>query len=88
MPRTIAVPQSRTPHQPSCRPTNVTLPEALLREARDLGINLPQACEKGLAAEVSERRAKEWLRDNEAAIEAMNEYVEQNGIPLEEFRQF
>ena len=33
---------------PSRRPTNVTLPEALLREARDLGINLSQACERRL----------------------------------------
>ena len=36
----------------SRRPTNVTLPDNLLREARALGINLSQACERGLAAEV------------------------------------
>jgi post-segregation antitoxin (ccd killing protein) len=30
------------------RTTNVTLPEGLLREARDLDINLSAACERGL----------------------------------------
>lgn len=34
-------------------PTNATLPETLLLEARALGINLSQACERSLAAEVA-----------------------------------
>ena len=37
----------------SRRPTNITLPDTLLREARELGINLSQACERGLAAAVA-----------------------------------
>jgi antitoxin CcdA len=68
--------------------TNVTLPEALLKEARELGINLSQACERGLAASVAEARAQRWLKDNREALNAWNEYVEQHGLPLAEFRQF
>lgn len=68
--------------------TNVTLPAALLKEARELGINLSQACERGLAASVAEARAQRWLKDNREALNAWNEYVEQHGLPLAEFRQF
>lgn len=68
--------------------TNVTLPEPLLNEARELGIGLSQACERGLAAAVAEARAQRWLRDNRDALAAWNEYVEKHGLPLAEFRQF
>jgi antitoxin CcdA len=73
---------------PARRAANVTLPEPLLREARELGVSLSQACERGLAAAVAEARARKWLDDNQAAIEAWNDYVETNGLPLAEFRQF
>lgn len=67
---------------------NVTLPEALLREAEELGVNVSQACERGLADTVSRARAKAWLESNLGALEAWNEYVERNGLPLRDFRQF
>jgi antitoxin CcdA len=70
------------------RAANVTLPDALIQEARLLGINLSQACENGLAAAVSEARATAWLKENRAALQAWNDYVEEHGIPLSEFRQF
>jgi antitoxin CcdA len=77
-------PQAATPR----RATNVTLPEPLLREARDLGINVSQACERGLAAAVAETRAERWKRENHAAMDAWNEHVERHGLPLAAFRQF
>lgn len=70
------------------RPTNVTLAEPLLAEARALGVNLSQACERGLTAAVAEAKAQQWLAENRPAIAAWNEYVEQHGLPLAEFRQF
>jgi antitoxin CcdA len=70
------------------RPVNVTLPDSLVQEAKALGINISQACEKGLAAVVSEARASAWLRENRPALEAWNDYVAEHGIPLAEFRQF
>jgi antitoxin CcdA len=85
MPRRAASP----PIRPAARkPTNVTLPEPLLREARKLGIPLSQACERGLVAAVAEARANKWLDDNGAAFQTWNEYVEKHGLPLAEFRQF
>lgn len=73
---------------PPRRATNVTLPDSLLRAARELDINVSQACERGLAAAVAETRAQRWLRENRAAMDAWNSYVERNGLPLADFRQF
>ncbi len=70
------------------RPTNVTLPENLVHEARALGINVSQACERGLLAEVGAAMARRWQEDNRAAIDAWNGHVDRHGIPLAEFRSF
>lgn len=44
--------------------------------------------ERGLSETVGEERAAAWLADNLGALEVWNEYVEQNGLPLAQFRQF
>jgi len=72
----------------SRRPTNLTLPEALLRKARALNINLSQACERGLAAAVAEARRQRWLEENREAMDAWNEHVAEHGLPLAIYRQF
>jgi len=72
----------------SRRPTNITLSEPLLREARALNINVSQACESGLAREVANAKALRWQAENRAAMDAWNDYVEENGLPLAEHRQF
>jgi antitoxin CcdA len=68
--------------------TNVSLNVDLLEKAKTLGINVSQACERGLAQEVARLRAKEWAEENREAIHSMNEYVEKNGLPLAKYRQF
>jgi antitoxin CcdA len=70
------------------RATNVTLPEALVAQAKDLKVNISQACEAGLAAQVKAAREKKWLEENREAIECYNKYVEENGLTLERFRTF
>ena len=70
------------------RATNVTLPETLLRDAREMGINLSQACERGLAVAVAEQRRQRWLEENRDAMDAWNGYVAEHGLPLAAFRQF
>lgn len=80
--------RTRPPSRTVRRAANVTLPSRLVEDAKALGINISQACEKGLAAAVAEARATAWLKDNRPALEAWNEYVEEHGILLAEFRQF
>ena len=70
------------------RPTNVTLPEMLISEAKALKINVSQACEAGLAAQVKAAREKQWLEENRAAMDAFNAFIEEHGIPLAEYRMF
>ena len=83
-PAISTLPQASAPR----RATNVTLPEPLLREARELGINISQACERGLATAVAETRAERWKLENRAAMDAWNDHVERHGLPLAAFRQF
>ncbi|HZS82748.1 MAG TPA: type II toxin-antitoxin system CcdA family antitoxin [Stellaceae bacterium] len=70
------------------RATNVTLNASLLDEARELGINISRACERGIAMQVAMERAARWRVENKEAIEASNAYVERHGLPLARFRQF
>ena len=70
------------------RATNVTLPITLLRDARAMGVNLSQACERGLAAAVAEGRRERWLAENRDAIDAWNRHVATHGLPLAAYRQF
>jgi len=53
-----------------------------------MGINLSQACERGLAAEVAGARRSRWLQENREAMEAWNDHVAEHGLPLAAFRQF
>jgi antitoxin CcdA len=70
------------------RATNVTLPVELLIKARELGLNVSQACERGIKAEIARSRAAQWVEENRDALASSNDYVERNGLPLSEFRQF
>jgi antitoxin CcdA len=85
--RMTAVPP-RTRKPGSRRPTNVSLAADLIDEAKQLDINISQACEKGLAAEVKKTREDKWIEENWDAIQFWNRYVEDNGLPLAKYRMF
>jgi antitoxin CcdA len=70
------------------RATNVSLNSALLEQARALRINVSRACERGLALQIAEARAAQWLVENKPAIDSSNGYVDRHGLPLSRYRQF
>jgi len=70
------------------RATNVTLPETLVAQAKALKVNVSQACEAGLAAQVKAAREKQWLEQNREAIAYWNERMEREGLLLAEYRIF
>lgn len=70
------------------RPTNVSLSETLVKEARELDINVSQACEEGLRAATKAERERRWLEENAEGIRKFNEFVEKHGNPLGHLRQF
>ena len=69
-------------------PTNVSLDAALVAEAKNLGVSISQASNRGLQEAVKSARAERWLEENKAALESYNTWVEANGLPLEKFRLF
>ena len=76
------------PRKPARRATNVSLDSAHLAEARELGINISQACERGLVETLAEERARRWKEENREAMESWNRWVEEHGLPLAEYRLF
>ncbi|HEV7341452.1 MAG TPA: type II toxin-antitoxin system CcdA family antitoxin [Sphingopyxis sp.] len=70
------------------KPTNVSLSAELVDEAKKLEINVSEACQAGLLAEVKKAREAAWKAENRAAMEASNEYVRKHGLPLAKYRQF
>ncbi len=70
------------------RATNVTVDAALLDEARGLNIDLSATFEASLFEAVRKEKSAQWLEDNRCALAAYNEWVRQNGLPLDKYRQF
>ena len=75
--------------QPAVRKsTNLTLTASLVAEARELGVNVSQAAEAGIADAVARRRQECWLAENLDALESSNAFVERHGLPLAAYRNF
>jgi antitoxin CcdA len=70
------------------RATNLTLNAKVLDLARELGMNLSQTVDTLLAEEVRRRYWERWNADNKGAIDAYNERIERDGLPLAKHRGF
>jgi antitoxin CcdA len=70
------------------RATNVSLPVDLIAEAKQLEINISQACERGLVADIATKRRERWLAENMEAINGWNDWVDVHGLPLAKYRPF
>ncbi|MFN3416886.1 MAG: type II toxin-antitoxin system CcdA family antitoxin [Caldimonas sp.] len=70
------------------RPTNLSLNAKVLDAARDLGLNLSQTVDELLAAEVRRRYWERWNEENRAAIDAYNDRIAREGLPLARYRSF
>ncbi len=70
------------------KPTNLSLDQGLLNEAKELGINLSKAAETGLRTAVSQAKSEAWKKDNAKALQSSCDWVDQHGLPLDKYRQF
>lgn len=70
------------------RATNLSVNSDLLRQARELDINLSAAFEETLSALVVEKKQQAWLEQNKHAIEVYNQQVETNGVFGDTLRTF
>ncbi|MDX2015170.1 MAG: type II toxin-antitoxin system CcdA family antitoxin [Myxococcaceae bacterium] len=74
--------------RPRRRATNVTLDEALVDEARALGLNLSQVFEAHLVAVLQQHRVAAWQKENAEAFDAYNAFVARAGIWNEDDREW
>jgi antitoxin CcdA len=70
------------------RPTNLSLNTKVLELARELGMNLSQTVDALLAEEVRKRYWERWNEENRDAVQAYNERIEKQGLPLAKYRSF
>ncbi|HCP76948.1 MAG: post-segregation antitoxin CcdA [Pusillimonas sp.] len=70
------------------RATNLSLSVDVLKEAKQLGINISQVCDAHLREIVRLEQARRWRNEHEGFINAYNETIENEGLPLDEWRSF
>ena len=70
------------------RATNISLPEDVYKAAKELGINFSQTCERALRQAVQAEKDRQWAIKYAGFIEAYNEMVERDGLPLAQYRTF
>ena len=68
--------------------TNLSINSDLLAKSRALNINLSATLEHALREELAQAEARNWSKENKAAIKAYNNFVEENGCFGDEFRAF
>lgn len=66
----------------------LSIDNEILSQAQELDIDLSRAAESGILQAIKDERERRWRTENAAAIEAYNNYIEKNGLPLEEHRAF
>jgi hypothetical protein len=76
------------PQYVSTGASNMTGSEVVSEKKVEVGDAITQAEDKGPPVSATGATVQRLLRDNRDALVAWNEYVEQHGLPLVEFRQF
>ena len=70
------------------RATNISLPEDVYKDAKELGINFSQTCERAIRQAVQAEKDRQWAIKYADFIQAYNDMVERDGLPLAEYRTF
>jgi antitoxin CcdA len=68
--------------------TNVSARQDIVREARELGLNLSRVFENALQEAIREERRRRWLEENRDAIDAYNARVDDRGVFSDAWRKF
>lgn len=70
------------------KPTNLSVNSDLLIKSRALDINLSATLEQALQTKLAQANAEKWASDNQNAIRAYNDFVEEHGCFGEEYKEF
>lgn len=72
----------------SKRATNISLSQAVYEDAKALGINLSRTCEQALRVQIEIEKARKWALEHADFVDAYNQQVEDEGLPLAQWRSF
>ncbi|KIC14333.1 type II toxin-antitoxin system CcdA family antitoxin [Leisingera sp. ANG-Vp] len=67
---------------------NLTLDSVVSAEARALGLNMSRLAEAAISDAIRLERNRVWREENREALEAYAREVEENGLPLAQYRTF
>ncbi len=67
---------------------NLSINSELLKQAKELGINLSQSLEETLAKKVARRKEELWLEENCDAVADYNRNIERRGVFSSGLRRF
>ena len=67
---------------------NLSINSDLLSKSRSLKINLSATLENALKAELAKAEAEKWKIENQVAIKAYNDFVDEHGCFGDEYRTF
>lgn len=70
----------RTANPAKKRSTNVYLSADLIDQAKALDLNLSATLNSALEKAVKERQRERWLVENRAGLDALNGFIEENGL--------
>jgi antitoxin CcdA len=70
------------------KPTNLSVNSDLLKKTKALNINLSATLEQALREKLAITVKKKWKNENKRAIQAYNDFVEENGLFSDEYRTF
>lgn len=70
------------------RAANLTLSADVLESAKALGINISQVCDTYLREVVRAEQERRWRQEHSEFISAYNSIVEEEGLPLDQWRSF
>ena len=79
-------PRGSRPHQK--RAANLSLSADVLDAARRLQINVSQVCDQHLREVVRQEQERRWRAEHADFLAAHNTTLEQEGLPLDEWRSF
>ncbi|MCR5856952.1 type II toxin-antitoxin system CcdA family antitoxin [Mesorhizobium sp. J428] len=78
---------TKTP-KPQRKATNLSLDQRLISEAKELELNVSRIAEEAITDAVRAEKNRRWKEENREALESWNDWVRENGLPLEKYRLF
>ena len=70
------------------KPTSLSINSDLLSKAREMNINLSATLENALTRQLKTMQRERWLQENTKAIQAYNDFVENEGVFSDGIRSF